>query len=305
MNKLLSFESFNYENITSIEKIKKEDVDSVMDILWESFGHLGGTKEEMFKKLEKRIFNGLSICLKQNSKVCGVYLLNEKSINEFIQQIEKNEISDFPKNETKIYLNESVSDNGLQGIALCVSESKRGLGYGELLKEYTYNMGYDYVWGVQDKKLNNIEFWKKTREVFAESNSRFATYKKLKKVKIKKEGWLFNIFNAYYVDPMWVEKIKYLKGVVNDLPHIVKPSMGGHGGYGGQLFLDLKDENEADKLANKLFEETNGQIIVVYKKISLTIKKAPIGEHYEKSLIAPGEFFDERVRKKEYGIYKL
>lgn len=121
----------------------------------------------------------------------------------------------------------------------------------------------------------------------------------------KTEGWLFNIFSAYYVDPMWVEKIKYLKGVVDDLPHIVKPSMGGHGGYGVQLFLDLKDENEADKLSNKLFEETNGQIIVVYKKISLTIKKAPIGEHYEKSLIAPGEFFDERVRKKEYGIYKL
>jgi hypothetical protein len=123
--------------------------------------------------------------------------------------------------------------------------------------------------------------------------------------KNKKEGWLFNIFNAYYVDPMWIEKIKYLKDVVSKLPNIVKPSMGGHGGYGAQLFLDFKDESEADKLANKLFEETDGQIIVVYKKINLTIKNTPIGEHYEKSLISPGEFFDEKVRKKEYGIYKL
>jgi hypothetical protein len=121
----------------------------------------------------------------------------------------------------------------------------------------------------------------------------------------KKEGWLFNIFNAYYEDPMWVEKIKYLKSVVSELPNIVKPSVGAHRGYGAQLFLDLNDENEADKLANKLFEETNGQIIVVYKKISLSIKNSPIGEHYEKPLIAPGEFFDEKVRKKEFGIYKL
>jgi hypothetical protein len=123
--------------------------------------------------------------------------------------------------------------------------------------------------------------------------------------KIKTEGWLFNIFNAYYVDTMWVEKIKYLKGVVSELPNIVEPSMGAPGGYGAQLFLDIRDENEADKLANKLSEESNGQIIVVYKKISLNIKNSPIGEHYEKSLFAPGEFFDDKVRKKEFGIYKL
>lgn len=122
---------------------------------------------------------------------------------------------------------------------------------------------------------------------------------------LKKEGWLFNIFNAYHVDDMWGEKIKYLKGLVSELPNIVEPSMGAHRGYGAQLFLDLKDENEADELANKLFEESNGQIIVVYKKISLTIKNSSIGEHYEKSLIVPGEFFDDKVRKKEFGIYKL
>lgn len=305
MNKLLNFESFSYDDNIHIGKIKEEDINPVIDVLFESFGHLGLTKEEILNKLEKRILNNLSICLKIDSKVVGVYLLNNKSINEFIDQILKNEIPDFPKNETKIELNESLSDNGLQGIALCVSKSKRGLGYGELLKKYARELGYDYLWGVQDKKLNNIGFWKKTREIFAESNSRFATYEKIKKINPKKEGWLFNIFNAYYEDSMWVEKIKYLKSVVSELPNIVKPSMGAHRGYGGQLFLDLKSENEADKLANKLFEETNGQIIVVYKKISLSIKNSPIGEHYEKSLIAPGEFFDEKVRKKEFGIYKL
>ena len=131
-------------------------------------------------------------------------------------------------------------------------------------------------------------------------------YEKIEDYKNKKtEGWLFNIFNAYYEDSMWVEKIKYLKYVISELPNIVKPSMVSHYGYGGQLFLDLKNENEADKLANKLFEESEGKIIVVYKKISLNVKKSPIGEHYDKSLIVPGEFFDEKVRKKEYGIYKL
>lgn len=33
------------------------------------------------------------------------------------------------------------------------------------------------VWGVQDKALKNIEFWKRSRKVFAESTNRYATVK--------------------------------------------------------------------------------------------------------------------------------
>lgn len=155
------FDSFNKNNNVFIKTIQKEDLEEVVDVLYETFGHYHSSKEELFERLKKRILNNLSICLKTGNRVVGVYLLNEKSINEFIKQIQMNEISDFPKNKTKFFLDEVLSNNGLQGIALCVLKSNRNFGFGKLLKEHTYEMGYDYIWGVQDKGLNNIEFWKK------------------------------------------------------------------------------------------------------------------------------------------------
>jgi hypothetical protein len=164
-------------NDIEIDIINPDDKEDVLDVLFECFGKFVNNKYELFKKLEKRIFNELSICLKVDNKVVGVYLLNPKSINEFITDIKNGLISDFPKDKTKILLNDTLSDRGIQGIALCVSEPYRNLGYGEKLKEYVDNLGYDYIWGVQDKELKNIDFWKKTRKVFAESDTRWATYK--------------------------------------------------------------------------------------------------------------------------------
>jgi hypothetical protein len=64
----------------------------------------------------------------------------------------------------------------LQGISLAILPDYRKLGLGKKMKQYVNGLNYDYTWGVQDKKLNNIDFWTKTREVFAESNTHFATY---------------------------------------------------------------------------------------------------------------------------------
>lgn len=171
----------NESDSIKIDIITESDNDSVIDVLYNNFKNLVSSKNELKDKLKQRLNNNLSICIKKDNIIIGVYLLNKKSINEFIESINRNEISDFKKDETTITLNETLSDNGLQGIALSVIPEYQNKGYGKILKEYTYKLGFDYIWGVQDKKLNNIDNWTKTRKIFAESPNRYATYIKLTK----------------------------------------------------------------------------------------------------------------------------
>lgn len=166
-------------NLTHISNITPDDNDEVVDLLYSVFGGFGYSKEELKKRITPRLNNNISIKIKEGDKIVGVYLFNEKSINKFIDEIKEDKVTDFRLDDTKITLNEEISDNGLQGIALAVLPSYKGLGYGNKLKEYSYNMGYDYIWGVQDKKLNNIDFWLNSRNIFAESSNRYATYIKL------------------------------------------------------------------------------------------------------------------------------
>lgn len=160
-----------------ISKIEEQDNIQVVDILAINFGFID-SKEEILRKIKPRLNNNLSIKVEIDDKIVGCYLLAEKSVNFFIDQINSNQLKDFPKDETKIYLNDKLSDNGLQGISLAVLPEYKSKGIGKALKEYTYNLRYDYIWGVQDKKLQNIEFWKNTRDIIAESNTHYATIKR-------------------------------------------------------------------------------------------------------------------------------
>ena len=90
-------------------------------------------------------------------------------------KIKEGKINDFPKEETKIYIEQEIMGRGLQGIALAVNPELKGLGLGQSLKDWVKNLNYDYIWGVADKKLENIENWKNTREILAESPNRWAT----------------------------------------------------------------------------------------------------------------------------------
>ena len=173
--------SESHQPFIEVSKIKENDEMDVLDVLHTVLSEkIKIKKEDLHQKVKPRLSNGISICLKYNSEIVGAYLLNNKSINDFIDQIRQDKISDFRRDETRIDLNEKLSDKGLQGIALVVLNEYRGEGLGRILKEYTYKLGYDYIWGVQDKSLENIDFWTKTRKIFAESRNRYATYIKLK-----------------------------------------------------------------------------------------------------------------------------
>lgn len=164
------FENFNPE----ISVIIPEDNDDVIDLLHEVFGFID-SKEAIKSKILKRLNNGLSIKISYDGKIVGCYLLAEKSVNEFIDDIENDKISDFRKSETSIDLPNDPGNYGIQGISLAVLPEYRDLGLGKMMKDYVKGMGYDYIWGVQDKKLKNINFWEKSRDVFAESPTKYAT----------------------------------------------------------------------------------------------------------------------------------
>jgi hypothetical protein len=172
---MLNYKKFleSISNI-SISKIQNSDIDDVIDVLYSVFGHLEVDKEALKKRVTPRLLNNLSIKISLNNKIVGCYLLAEKSAQEFINDIKLDKIKDFPLNDTKIYY-DNITGNGIQGIALAISEEHRGMSLGKELKNYAKNLGYDHIWGVQDKRLENINFWMKTRELLAESSSRYAT----------------------------------------------------------------------------------------------------------------------------------
>lgn len=176
MKYLNSFYSFISEskNDVLIDVITPDKEEDVIDVLYSSFGFLEDSKESLRKRIQPRLSNGLSIYLSLNEKIVGCYLLNEKSANTFIEQIKMGEIKDFPSDETKIYM-ENLYGKGLQGIALSVYPEYRNIGFGNMLKDWVSNLNYDYIWGVADKKLGNINHWKSRRMILAESPSRWAT----------------------------------------------------------------------------------------------------------------------------------
>jgi len=174
-----------------ISIINEEDNNDVVEILVINFGFID-SKEEILRKIKPRLNNGISIKASIDDKIVGCYLLAEKSLNLFFEQIKSNSLTDFPKDETEIYFKEKISDKGLQGISLAVLPEYKNMGIGSKLKNYTYSLGYDYIWGVQDKKLNNIDFWKNTRELIVESNTHYTTLKRNNSLKYLKEYKLFN-----------------------------------------------------------------------------------------------------------------
>lgn len=167
----------NFRNI-SISTIQSQDIDEVVDLLYTAFSHLN-TKSEIKEKLFRRIDNNLSIKLTKNGQILGVYLLAQNSLPKFIDNIKKDLFSEHKGYRITLDVSE-LTDNGLQGIALVVHPRYRGEGFGNMLKDYSENMGYDYVWGIQHKSLKNINDWLKRRKIVFESDNTYCTVKILR-----------------------------------------------------------------------------------------------------------------------------
>ena len=69
---------------------------------------------------------------------------------------------------------------GLEGVALGVHPAYRGSGIAtELIRQSEQVPEYDYIWGMAFEELQNLDFWKRFREVFLTGQVHI-TYKMLK-----------------------------------------------------------------------------------------------------------------------------
>ena len=84
-----------------------------------------------------------------------------------------------PKNESF----GKTEGRGLQGIALGLLPRYRKYGYSKDMINYTRSLGFDYIWGEHDKRLENLDSWLKIRELLGENKESYFTVENLRKKK--------------------------------------------------------------------------------------------------------------------------
>ena len=146
----------------TIEPIQYSEVDEVIQIAYESF------KEHLdyidFKCQVSRNTNwDISVKLVEDGRIIGSYLFGDRAIKAH-------------------YTSHDLSNLlGLEGVCLSVVHSRRGLGYGTLLKNYASTLGFDYIWGGHMRVLNNLNHWLNRRELVCEALGNYITLEIFKK----------------------------------------------------------------------------------------------------------------------------
>jgi hypothetical protein len=157
---------FNFvenENVRMMS-INNRDIDPISRIMVKSFNVSGLGRLNMVDSILESDFN-ISKKLVVGNRVIGFYLLAPRSI-----------FKELPRN-CKIVgdLNKYKNKRGVEGIALAIIPEFRGKGYGNLLKDLPKTLGFDYVFGGQMKKLNNLDDWLKRRELIADGGDCWIT----------------------------------------------------------------------------------------------------------------------------------
>lgn len=151
------------KNNITIRKLKRDDFVEIDKNIEQVFEKTNLRKETIWGMIGK-IDLELSIVALVNGKLAGFYFLKEEDIPE-----EHNNVYEKLKNK-----------RGVEGVALGVFEPYRNMGVGKELIDYTQNMDYDYIWGMQLKSLENINDWLKRRKIYYEDDFLYITYRILK-----------------------------------------------------------------------------------------------------------------------------
>lgn len=138
----------------------QKDIDDCIEICYIVFKeHSLGVRQYIKNMAEWNI----SLKAIKDDKIVGCYILN-------------NDPYLFSSN-TGVDTSEYKDLRALHGVGLAVLPEYRGLGIGKALRDYTATMGYDYIYGMHLSSLNNLEHWKKVREVVYTSSSMHITLK--------------------------------------------------------------------------------------------------------------------------------
>ena len=136
-----------------------------------------------------------SVKMMDESKIVGIYLLNEKvTIREFFQlrestlkkMVSQPHLIPQERRDSFEHLARTLlryPGNGIQGIAVVLLSGYRGKGIGRRLLDYPYTLSqqYDYIWGGHESNLHNLYHWLKRRELLFEHQRTYYTIGSLKK----------------------------------------------------------------------------------------------------------------------------
>lgn len=116
-----------------------------------------------------------SIKATSNGKTVGIYLIGDRQLSDVIDDEKAEPAEDLERYNQK---------KGVEGVALGVAPEVKGAGVGKKLKEALLSMtNADYIFGLQYKSLNNLQYWLKSRRVVAQSNSDEAVFITLQDIK--------------------------------------------------------------------------------------------------------------------------
>jgi hypothetical protein len=104
-----------------------------------------------------------------DGKIIGCYLLNDDSVPSNGMNYLEN-------------LDPYGTRRGLQGVALGILKEYRGLSYGRQLRDSALSLnGFDYIWGFQGKRLENLDNWLACgRRLVGETEDAYVTLMDLK-----------------------------------------------------------------------------------------------------------------------------
>jgi predicted N-acetyltransferase YhbS len=152
--------------MVTVEFLERDDLPVVAEVLDRAFARF--YHGEVFKIGQQYCFNGnfdhsLALVAKSDGLIVGAYGFREAKIGSHIE--------DLPR--------AVALSNGLRGVVLGVDPDFHGHGVGSALidmsRKIALDRGLPYVFGSHDKVLNNIEFWKKHRQVVYESDRHYDT----------------------------------------------------------------------------------------------------------------------------------
>ncbi len=161
----------------SIEPLSKDDIDGANYVFNTGFSDIDNdclirlAHFEFIEDFKDYIYNGLDIKLLYNNKMIGFYFLRT------YQLMFRSTYKENWKEDLSIYENKK----GLEGAFLCISKDYQRIGAGTFIINYIKTLTeFDYIWGGQDKCLNNINFWLKSRRIVEEYERGYTTLMDIK-----------------------------------------------------------------------------------------------------------------------------
>jgi len=113
------------------------------------------------------------------------------------------------------------------------------------------------------------------------------------------------IIYAYFCsisDDRLREYVGRFKRIRKEIDFWVEPNASVLGGFGIQSILNTNNKEEANRIANLLYNTFDNDILIVLSKQNVS-NFEPVGQNNDEVFVKPGKYFDELVKKNKRGIY--